>query len=115
MSLSANTLTEKLEVAMIEVDTREPEYGRLLDEEAVAEHAYKVRKAEALLAAEGTEKVKEATSVVESQKEFLRYLKAKAARVFMAEKLADAQSVVSARQSLLAYDGKTNLSYTRQT
>lgn len=79
-----------------------------LEEDAQAEHLAKVEKAKAFLKAEGTEKARDAQSVVDSDKYLLDHLKKKAIKEFTREALRDAQDALSARQSLLKYEAQTN-------
>mgnify|MGYP003655705094 CR=1 FL=1 len=100
-----------LETTLTELYKREQAYGKALNEDVIAEHAYKMKKAEMFLLSEGTEKVKEAESVAQSKTEYLTHLTARAAKMFAKEKLADAQKALSARQSLLAADGQSDKGY----
>jgi hypothetical protein len=105
------TQGSRLETALTELSSRETAFGEALDLDAVAEHAYKLAKASAFLASEGTEKAREAQSVVSSEKLFLDHLKKKAVKEFTREKLRDCQDALSARQSLLSSSVKSDLGY----
>ena len=104
-----------LENALSTITERETAFETALQDDANAEHLYKTEKAKAFLAADGTEKAREAKAVVESSKYLLDHLKKKAIKEFVREKLKDAQEAQSARQSILSYRGKTNFGYTNQT
>ncbi len=96
------THDEKLEQALGEMASREVVFEEALMDDAIAEHAYKVEKANAFLRAEGTEKAREAESIVKTDALFLVHLKAKAVVTFAKEKLKDVQQAVSARQTLVS-------------
>jgi len=105
------TGSENVERALSELASREKHYEDACLSDADAEHAYRMRKAQALLAAEGTEKAREAKSIVDSNKEMLAHLKAKAVRDFTKEKLRDSQQALSARQSLLTASSRSDQGY----
>lgn len=100
-----------LENALKSLWHREQELEKHLDEAVVKEHAYKVAKARAFLCAEGSDKVKEASAVVQTEALFLEWLKADAAREFAVKKHRDVQMAVSARQSLLSANTRTGQLY----
>jgi len=101
----------KLEQTLTEIYNREVDFGEALIADAEAEHAYKIAKATAFLSADGTEKAREAKSIVESDRLMLEHFRKKATKEFTREKLRDAQDALSARQSLLAYEAKSNFGY----
>ncbi len=103
--------TDNVESSITELYNRETEYGTALDDDATREHAYKMKKAEKFLAAEGTEKAREAQSVIDSGKEFLAHLKSKAVKEFTREKLKDSQQALSARQSILSSGSRSDQGY----
>lgn len=102
------TREELVEKAIRAVHDREEAYGEALDESATAEHAFKVAKADAFLKADGTEKAREAKSIIETERLFLDHLKKNAVKTFCSVKLQDAQDALSARQSLLKRETSTN-------
>lgn len=99
---------QKLETALNHLFTVEKEYGNALTDFAEAESEYRVQQAREYLKADGTEKARHNTSIDKVER-FLRERDSKeAVRDFTREKLKDAQLVVSARQSLLYADVRTN-------
>ncbi len=100
-----------LEAALDAVAVREQAFEEACIAFADAESAYRIRKSKAYLEAEGTEKAREATAIVKVE----RFLEARnstqAVKEFTLQKLRDAQAVVSARQSLLAADIRTNKAF----
>lgn len=104
-----------VEDAIITIQQIEGEFKLALEQDAEAEHLFKVEKAKAFLAAEGTEKARESQAIVATDKYLLDNLKKKAVKEFLREKLKDAQDALSARQSLLKYEAQTNFGYTSQT
>lgn len=95
--------TLDVEKALKELALRETDLKLALEAVGDAEHAYKLKKAQIFLSSEGTEKARDAESVVGSEALFLDYLKKKAAAEFTKEKLRDVQQALSARQSLLKF------------
>jgi hypothetical protein len=102
-----------IQKSLSEIWNREKAYVKACEEDAEAEHTYKIAKATAFLASEGTEKAREAQSVVDTNESFLKHLKAKAKVMYMKEKLKDAQQALIARQSILSFETKSNQNYQR--
>lgn len=103
---------ENVETAISELYNREEAFADAVQDDAIAEHAYKVDKAKAFLRATGTEKAREAQSIVDTENLYLDHLKKKAIKEFTREKLRDAQDALSARQSLLKYETQTSFGMT---
>jgi len=91
-----------IEKALRELSEREKTCEILVSESAQAEHDYKIKFAQEILKAEGTEAVKKAHATINSATEFLNYLKKDAEYKFAREKLNDIRTAVSARQSILS-------------
>lgn len=106
---------DKIEQGLSTLWDRETAFQAAVEDDAMAEHAFKLKKAQAFLAAEGTEKARDARSIVDSEKLFLDHVKKKAVKEFTREKLRDAQMAITARQSLLKYQAQTDFAYTTQT
>lgn len=107
----SRSVKSDVETTLAAIEEREKAYGEALNKDAEAEHQYKVEKAKAFLAAEGTEKARESASIIAVDKWMLEHLKKKAVKEFTREALRDAQDALSARQSLLSYEAKTNFGY----
>lgn len=101
----------RLQDSLQELYSRENEYGTALQQDAEAEHAYKMKQAREYLAAEGTEKARTATALIACETLHLDYLKKAAVKDFTKEKLRDSQQALSARQSLLTSSVKSDLGY----
>ena len=99
---------EKLEAALADVASIEPEFEKALLDYATAETNYRIRKSEEYLKAEGTEKAREATAIVAVKKLLAERDRAEAVKDFLKVKIKDRQDAVSARQSLLSAEVKTN-------
>jgi hypothetical protein len=109
MSRSAPaTKDDRLEQALDDVAAVEPDFEKALLDYANAETAYRVRKSEEYLKAEGTIQSREATAIVAVKQLLDQRNRAEAVKDFLKEKLRDRQAAVSARQSLLAAEVKTN-------
>jgi hypothetical protein len=106
---------QQLEKALTEIYNREQEFTKACTEEAEAEHAYKMKHAREFLQADGAVEQRKATALVACDVLYSDYLKKKAVKEFTKEKLRDSQDALSARQSLLSYEIKTNFGYTAQT
>lgn len=116
MALQQISETQKsVEETLTMIWQRESDYEEACNEQAEAEHNYKLNDAKSFLAADGNIKEREATALIANQKLHLDYLQKKARKEFTKEKLRDAQDALSARQSLLSYEAKTNFGYTQQT
>lgn len=103
---------ERLEQALSAVEQMEPDFEKALLDYADAETNYRVRKAEEYLKAEGTEKAREAASIIAVKKLLETRNHAEAVRDFLKAKIKDRQDAVSARQSLLSAEVKTNRAFT---
>lgn len=90
---------------------RESSFEKAAMDDAEAEHAYKMQQARTFLAADGTEKARAAKSLVDSEALHLDHLKKKAVKEFTREKLKDAQSALSARQSILTAASRSDQNY----
>lgn len=89
--------------ALTALHTRETAYGAALEEEAEAEHVFKMKQADEFMLAEGPAEMRRATALQRCREEYARYLRAKASAAFLKVKVADAQAAVTARQSILRY------------
>jgi len=96
---------------LTEMYQRENDFRDTCLAEADTEHAYKIAKAKAYLTAEGTEKAREAQSVVDTDVLLNEYLQAKARKEFTKEKIKDVQNALTARQSLLSASVKADSIY----
>lgn len=105
------TRTEALEKAISAVADRERAYKAALERDAEAEYQFKIKQAQELLKAEGTEAVKKSIALVACASEYKEHLSATANKDFTKVALIDAQSAMSARQSLLTAESKSNFSY----
>jgi hypothetical protein len=103
---------DQLEAALDAVSTIQPDYETACIDHAEAESEYRIAKAKAYLNAEGTEKAREATAIVKTENLLRERDRTEAIRDFTRTKLKNAQDAVSARQSLLRADVKTNAAFT---
>lgn len=99
---------EALEAALEAVASIEPDFEKALIDYAEAETHYRIRKSEEYLKAEGTEKAREAQAVIAVGKLLEQRNRAEAVKDFLKVKMKDRQDAVSARQSLLSAEVKTN-------
>lgn len=99
---------ERLEKALADVEAVEPDFEKALMDYADAETAYRVRKSEEYLKAEGTIQSREATAIVAVKQLLEQRNRTEAVKDFLKAKLKDRQDAVSARQSLLSAEVKTN-------
>lgn len=106
-----STAVPDIQKSLTSIWSREQAFVTACLDEAAAEHEYKVAKARAYLQADGTEKTREASSVVDTETLFSKYLIAKATKEFSAAKLRDAQNALSARQSILNHETKSNTNH----
>lgn len=107
-------LTDKeqnLENCLDAVADREKAYQEACEKHAEAESEYRIQKAKEYLAAEGTEKAREAAAIVKVEKFLRERDRTEAIRDFTREKLRDSQMATSARQSLLNADVRTNKAF----
>lgn len=102
-----------VEYAITEIQSRETVFKTALESDAEAEHRFKIGKAKAYLNAEGTEKAREATAILETSDLYLDHLKKKAVKEFTKESLRDAQDALTARQSILKYERETDFGASR--
>lgn len=103
--------SEDLETALHQLYDRETAYQTACEEEAEAEHAYKMKQAREFLDADGPVDVRKATALVACNGLYLDYLKKAAVKDFTKEKLRDSQQALSARQSLLTASVKSDFGY----
>lgn len=99
---------QKLEQALDAVADIEPDFESALLTSADAEAEFDVQWAKEFLAAEGSVEARKATATIKTAKYLVAKNTAKAIKEFVREKLKDRQASVSARQSLLAAEVKTN-------
>lgn len=107
-------LTDKeqnLENCLDAVADRESAYQEACEKYADAESEYRIEYSRAFLAADGTEKARQASAVLKVEKYLRERNRAEAVRDFTFQKLRDAQSATSARQSLLNADVRTNKAF----
>lgn len=102
---------EQLEAALEAVAEIEPDFEVALLAYADAESLYRIRKAEEYLKAEGTEKAREAHAIIAVAKLLETRNRAEAVKDFLKAKVKDRQDAVSARQSLLAANVRTNKAF----
>lgn len=102
---------ERLEQALDAIHEREAAYGKALADYADAESEYRVQFAKAYLAAEGTEKARNSEAILKVERFLRERDRAEAVKEFCREALRDCQAAVSARQSLLSADLRTNKAF----
>jgi hypothetical protein len=102
------TRDEQLEAALDRLPDLEGEFEKACKEYAGAESDYRVAKAKAYLHAEGTEKAREASAVISTEKLLRERDRTEAIKEFTYQKIKDCQLVISARQSLLRVDMNTS-------
>lgn len=100
-----------VESALDAVADREQAFGAACVAYAEAESEYRVQFARAYLAAEGTEKARNSEAIIKVERFLRERDRTEAVKEFTREALRDAQAAVSARQSLLAADIRTNRSF----
>jgi hypothetical protein len=103
---------QALEATLDAIHDRETAFGKALADYADAESEYRVQFAKAYLAAEGTEKARNSEAIVKVERFLRERDRAEAVKEFTREALRDAQAAVSARQSLLSADVRTNRAFT---
>lgn len=106
---------QNLEKSLSEIYVREQDFEKACNDDAQAEHAFKLKYAQEFLSADGSVDARKATALTKCSEEHLAYLKATAVRDFTKEKLRDSQAALSARQSLLTASVKSDMNYTRTT
>jgi hypothetical protein len=99
---------DRLEQALDDVAAVEPDFEKALLDYAAAETNYRIRRSEEYLKAEGTEKAREAAAIIAVRKLLEERNRAEAVKDFLKVKIKDRQDAVSARQSLLSAEVKTN-------
>lgn len=107
-------LTDKeqvLEATLDAVTDRESAFGDACLAYAEAESEYRVQFAKAYLAAEGTEKARNSDAILKVERYLRERDKTEAVKEFSKERLRDVQMAVSARQSLLNADIRTNKAF----
>ncbi len=91
-----------LEKAIAELASREREFIEAQKDFPGKKHEYKLKFACAIKQADGTEKVKEATAVQITSREYREFLEAEARLEIAKTLLYDVKSVIEARRSLLS-------------
>jgi len=104
-----------LEKALGELAQRETEYENAVKDAAEKEHIFKMKQAKEFLQADGSMEIRKNEALKACDREYYAYLQSVAVRDFTKEKLRDCQAALSARQSLLSAEIKTNFGYTSQT
>lgn len=102
---------ERLEQALYAVEQMEPDYEKALIDAADAETRYRVRKAEEYLKAEGSIQAREAAAIIAVRQLLEERNRTEAVKDFLKVKMKDRQDAVSARQSLLSAEVKTNRAF----
>jgi hypothetical protein len=97
-----------IEKAIIHLHERGQLYKEAMMAKAEAEHAYKTARSAAFLKAEGTIKDKDALAELAVKDLLLTHLTAEATAAFAKASLDDCRAVISARQSILSAESKTN-------
>ncbi len=100
-----------VEKALDAVYDREQAFETACVQFAEAESEYRVQFARAYLAAEGTEKARNSTAILAVERYLRERDRTDAIKEFTKEALRDAQATVSARQSLLAAELRTNRAF----
>ncbi len=104
---------ELVEKAIRTVHEREGDYQTAVENEALAEHEFKVQNAKEFLKASGGAEIRKMEALVATENLHKDYLTKQAIAAFTKEKLKDAQAALSARQSLLRFDTNTNFGASR--
>lgn len=104
--------TQKLEKALDELSTRENFYAEKRMKAAESEYAHKLKRAVEIKKANGTIKDKEAIAEINCAVEYLTRLLADAESDIAKEKLLDVRTAVSARQSILNAETRTERAFT---
>lgn len=114
MQLGAKPSThdEQLEAALERLPDLEEAFQAACVGYAVAESDYRIEFSRAFLRAEGTEKARNAEALLAVERFLRERDRSEAVKEFTKEKLRDAQQVVSARQSLLNANVRTNAAFT---
>ncbi len=107
------TAEDKLEKSLGELASREALLEDALKADADKAHTYDVEFSKAFLSGSGGAELRKHHATVETENFFKEHLQAKAALTFVKTKIKDAQDAVSARQSLLSAELKTNDRFSR--
>lgn len=103
--------TTNVESSITELYNREKEYQTACENDANAEHKFKMKQAEKYLAGEGSIEARKAQALVDCKKEYLEHLQAKAVKDFTQVKMKDSLQALSARQSILTSSTRSDQSY----
>ena len=103
--------TSPVEKTLFVLWQREQDYQLACQEDADAEHLFKMKQAKEFLKAEGGVEVRKAIALIACEMEHDNHLHQKAILAFTKEKLKDAQQALTARQSLLAAAVKSDTGY----
>lgn len=104
----SRSVKDRVEESLSEIWQRERDFETAIQEAAESEHQYKIAHARAYLSATGTVDERKAQALIECENLHKDYLKNEAIATFVKEKLRDSQQALSARQSLLSFEAKTN-------
>lgn len=99
---------DQIEKAIAELFVREKAYEKAVDEQWQAEHAYKKKRAEVYLRADGTIADRNSQADLECDEEYKRKVKGDAILALTKVLLEDCRNVISARQSILSAQSKTS-------
>lgn len=103
--------SENVEKVIGELAHREMSYITACTDVADAEHAYKMKLAREFVQAEGSVDLRKNLALIKCEEVYKEFLTATAVKDYTKEKLKDAQSVMSARQSLLTASVKGDWNY----
>lgn len=104
-----------IETSLSEIWQREKDFQEACQNAARAKHNFKMQYAAAYLKAEGTLPVKDAIALLKCKDAHLEHVNTDAVYEFTKEKLRDAQSALSARQSLLKFEMATSSGFAAHT
>lgn len=102
---------QQLEGALKAVEDIEPDFENACNDYFKAKAEAKIAEKEAYLKAEGTIQAREATAITQTAVQIRDLAGKQAVYEFVKEKLKDRQDAVSARQSLLAANVRTNKAF----
>lgn len=103
---------QKLEAELDRMADREEAYETACVDAAKAESEYRIRMAEEFLKASGAVEQRKQEAIVAVQHLLRERDRTEAIREFTREKLKDVQQAVSARQTLVSADTRTNRAFT---
>lgn len=106
--MKALSRDEQLESALLMVEAIQDNFLEILIDAADAKVELDTQYSKAFLAAEGTEKAREAQAKIETERFKRDLLQKEAIREFQRGKLKSAQDAVSARQTLVSAEKRTN-------